>query len=244
MPSSPARPRRWPSGWRTGVSGAQVRLYYTIFRDYDAICRHVEVENPGNESLWLERLMAMSLDLPRRDYDLVTLSGSHLQEKVPHRRPVTSDTVLLESSRGASSPQQTPCVILTDPNTDEASGQVWAVNFVYSGDFQATVQAGQYGGVRVQMGMNPLTFGWELAPGQRFVSPECVLGLLGRGAQRHVRGLSPAVPAAALPGTLAGPAAPGAAEQLGGLPVFHRRGKMPCAGKTGGGAGHRAVCAG
>ena len=157
------------------VSGAQVRLYYTIFRDYDAICRHVEVENPGNESLWLERLMAMSLDLPRRDYDLVTLSGSHLQEKVPHRRPVTSDTVLLESSRGASSPQQTPCVILTDPNTDEASGQVWAVNFVYSGDFQAMVQAGQYGGVRVQMGMNPLTFGWELAPGQRFVSPECVL---------------------------------------------------------------------
>lgn len=156
-------------------TGAQILLYYTIFRDYDAICRHVEVVNGTTDPLWLERLMAMSLDVPGRPYDLITMSGSHLQEKVIHRRPVTADSVVLESSRGASSPQQTPCVILADPHTDERQGQVWAVNFVYSGDFQAVVQAGQYGGVRVQMGMNPLTFGWNLQPGERFISPECVM---------------------------------------------------------------------
>ena len=156
-------------------TGAQIQLFYTIFRDLDAICRHVEVVNGGREALWLERLMAMSLDLPGNNYDLLTLSGSHLMEKVVSRRPLTADSVVLDSCRGASSPQQTPCVVLTDPQTDETHGRVWAVNFVYSGDFQGVVQMGQYGGVRVQMGMNPLTFGWNLEPGQRFVSPECVL---------------------------------------------------------------------
>ncbi len=164
-----------------GPTGAQILLYYTIFRDYDAICRHVEVVNGEADSLWLERLMAMSLDVPGNCYDLITMSGSHLQEKVIHRRPVTADSVVLDSSRGASSPQQTPCVILTQPDANEEQGQVWGINYVYSGDFQAVVQAGQYGGVRVQMGMNPMTFGWNLGPGERFVSPECVMVYSNRG---------------------------------------------------------------
>lgn len=170
--------------------GAQIQLYYTIFRDLDVVCRHVEVVNGTKMALHLERLMAMSLDLPESNLDLLTLSGSHLQEKTICRRPVEADAIVLESSRGASSPQQTPCVILSDPTTNEVKGRVWSVNFVYSGDFQAVVQMGQFGGVRVQMGMNPLTFGWRLEPGERFVSPEAVLvysdeGLNGMSQNYH-----------------------------------------------------------
>lgn len=154
---------------------AQLLLYYTIFREYDAICRHVEVVAGPEEPLQLEILMAMSLDFPRADYDLLTFSGAHLQEKTISRRPVTADSVTLESSRGASSPQQTPCVLLTDPNTDEDRGRAWGINLVYSGDFRAVVQKEPFGGVRVQMGFNPQTFGWQLAPARRFVSPEAVL---------------------------------------------------------------------
>ena len=46
-----------------------------------------------------------------------------------------------------------------DKNANEDIGSVWAFNFIYSGDFQASVQVGQYKTTRIQMGMNPTTFG-------------------------------------------------------------------------------------
>ena len=154
---------------------AQIRLYYTIFRDFDAICRHVEFVNQGKQEIYMERLMSTSMDFPGTDYDLLTLSGSHTSEKNINRRAVSGDSVVIESSRGCSSPQENPCVILMDKESTEYQGQVWGFNYVYSGDFQAVVQTGQYQTVRVQMGMNPQTFGWRLSSGQKFVSPETVM---------------------------------------------------------------------
>lgn len=153
----------------------RLRIYYTVFRDFDAVCRHVEVVNMGSSRIYIERLMSMSLDFAGTDYDLITMTGSHVCEKQIRRRAVSGDAVVLDSCRGSSSPQETPCVILTDPETTESMGRVWGFNYVYSGDFQAVVQTGQYQSLRIQMGMNPRTFGWNLGQGETFVSPETVM---------------------------------------------------------------------
>lgn len=169
---------------------AQIKLYYTIFRDYDVICRHVELVNKGKQDIYIEHLMSMSFDFPGTDYDLLTLTGSHTYEKHIIRRPISGNSVVIESSRGCSSPQENPCVILMEKESAEAYGQVWGFNYVYSGDFQAVVQTGQYSSVRVQMGMNPRTFGWNLKKGEKFVSPETVMvysdsGLCGMSETFH-----------------------------------------------------------
>lgn len=163
------------------IMNAQIRLYYTIFRDYDAVCRHAEVVNMGEKELYLERLMSMSMDFPGTDYDVLTMTGGHMNEKNMNRRPIGSDAIVAESIRGCSSPQATPCIILMEQEAGESQGEVWGANFVYSGDFQAVVQAGQYKSTRVQMGMNPLTFGWNLGAGEQFVAPETVLVYSDRG---------------------------------------------------------------
>lgn len=160
---------------------AGIELYYTIFRDYDAVCRHVEVINAGKQELYLERLMSMSMDFPGTGYDVLTMTGGHMNEKNLNRRPVSSDSVVAESIRGCSSPQATPGIVLMEKEAGEHSGEVWGFQFVYSGDFQAVVQAGQFKSTRVQMGMNPLTFGWNLKSGERFVCPETVLVYSGQG---------------------------------------------------------------
>lgn len=160
---------------------AQMLLYYTIFRDYDAICRHVEVVNKGEQELYLERLMSMSMDFPGTDYDVLTMTGGHMNEKNMNRRPLKSDSIVAESIRGSSSPQATPCIVLMEKQANESHGEVWGANFVYSGDFQAVVQAGQYNSTRVQMGMNPLTFGWSLKKNEQFVVPETVLVYSDKG---------------------------------------------------------------
>ncbi|WP_239386081.1 alpha-galactosidase [Megamonas hypermegale] len=154
---------------------AKINLYYTIFKDFAAICRHVEIVNSGKQNLYLERLMAMSMDFAGTDYDVLTLSGSHINEKNINRRHISADTIVIDSNRGASSPQETPAIFLMEREATENFGQVWGFNFVYSGDFQAVVQTGQYNSVRVQMGMNPLTFGWSLKENESFVSPETVM---------------------------------------------------------------------
>lgn len=154
---------------------AKINLYYTIFKDFAAICRHVEIVNSGKQNLYLERLMAMSMDFAGTDYDVLTLSGSHINEKNINRRHISADTIVIDSNRGASSPQETPAIFLMEKEATEDFGQVWGFNFVYSGDFQAVVQTGQYNSVRVQMGMNPLTFGWSLKENESFVSPETVM---------------------------------------------------------------------
>ena len=154
---------------------AKINLYYTIFKDFAAICRHVEIVNSGKQNLYLERLMAMSMDFAGTDYDVLTLSGSHINEKNINRRHISADTIVIDSNRGASSPQETPAIFLMEREATENFGQVWGFNFVYSGDFQAVVQTGQYNSVRVQMGMNPLTFGWSLKENKSFVSPETVM---------------------------------------------------------------------
>lgn len=152
-----------------------IKLYYTIFRDFDVICRHVEVENHGSSDIYIERLMSMSIDFSGTGYDLLTLAGAHMAEKTMYRRPVSADSIVIESTRGSSSPQETPAVVIMEKEAGEAMGQVWGFQYVYSGDFQAVIQSGQYQSVRIQIGMNPQTFGWRLGKKEKFLTPETVM---------------------------------------------------------------------
>lgn len=166
------------------VMGARIRLHYTVFRDLDVICRHAEIQNDrpaGEPALYLERAASMSLDMPPGPYDVITLGGSAQYEKQIRRRPLSADAVAVESTRGASSPQATPCAILCAPDAGEDAGEVWGFAFVYSGDFLVTVQRSAFDDVRVQVGMNPLTFGWELGPGEAFITPETVMAYSAAG---------------------------------------------------------------
>lgn len=163
------------------VMNASIYLYYTIFADYDVICRHTEIVNHGDKSIYLDKVMSFSMDFADSDYDVMTLSGAHLYEKNIYHRAIKSDSIVLESIRGTSSPQATPFIALMDKNANEDIGSVWAFNFIYSGDFQASVQVGQYKTTRIQMGMNPTTFGWTLSGKEKFVSPEAVLVYTDKG---------------------------------------------------------------
>ena len=130
------------------------------------------------------------MDLPTQEYDVLTLSGAHTEEKNVYRRPLCADSVTIESSRGTSSPQATPFIGLLSPGTTEEQGEVLGVNLIYSGNFYGCVQCGQYGTIRVQLGINPYQFGWQLSPGTSFCTPEAVLvysenGLAGMSNTFH-----------------------------------------------------------
>ena len=167
------------------VLDAELKLFYTIFRDVDIVARHAELTNraagESGTSIYIERIASMCIDMPAGDYDVVTLTGAPQYEKQMCRRPVATDAVVIGSTRGASSPQATPCAILCSPDATEMSGEVWGMDFVYSGDFQISIERSMRDNVRVVVGMNPLTFGWTLEPGGTFVTPETIMTYSDRG---------------------------------------------------------------
>ena len=63
----------------------------------------------------------------------------------------------------------------------EHVGEHFAFSLVYAGDFLAHAEIGQTSTLRLSMGINPMTFEWNLAPGAAFVAPEIALAYSNDG---------------------------------------------------------------
>lgn len=152
-----------------------VYLTYTVYRDYDAITRSVRIMNGSDQKMKLLRVLSASVDFRDSDFDLLQLSGAWGRERDIVRKSLDLGTYAVESRRGTSSHQQNPFVALMRKGSDETSGEVYGLSFVYSGNFLAQVEVDQFSNTRVSMGINPFEFSWILDPGCEFQAPEVVM---------------------------------------------------------------------
>lgn len=157
------------------VAGLKVCLLYSVFASESVITRSVIFLNKGKKPLHLTKMLSMSVDIREDEFDVLTLYGAHNNERNMDRRPLSSGTVKIESLRGTSSPHQAPFMALLRKGADEDQGEVFAANFVYSGNFLAEVQVDPYRNTRFQMGMNPWNGEWKLEAGEMFQTPEVVM---------------------------------------------------------------------
>ncbi|WP_067559694.1 alpha-galactosidase [Faecalibaculum rodentium] len=151
-------------------------LFYVVDEENDAIIRSARFENRSGRPVWLDRTASLSLDVHHGEpVGLITFTGKHNKERQFTRRRLEQGIVSAGSTRGTSSHQQNPAVILTGPDTTETAG--WAVGamLVYSGSFRADAEMDQLGQTRLVMGINPYGFRWKLNPGESFQTPEAVL---------------------------------------------------------------------
>lgn len=54
-------------------------------------------------------------------------------------------------------------------------GEVYAMHFVYSGNFMAQAEVTEFDTVRMVMGIHPEGFSWKLNPQETFQAPEVVM---------------------------------------------------------------------
>ena len=149
-------------------------LVYTVFHDCDVIAKHVRLTNRGNQTVKLERALSSCVDLPSMDFDLVTLWGRHAKERQLERRPLGHGLQGIHSIRGSSSHSHNPFAALVQTGATETTGDVYGFNLIYSGNFTLTAEVDHDATTRVVMGIDPTDFGWLLAPGDTFVTPEAV----------------------------------------------------------------------
>ncbi|HAG69890.1 MAG TPA: alpha-galactosidase [Lachnospiraceae bacterium] len=157
------------------LTGMEIALLYTIFRDYPVIARSAAFHNKGQESLLLDRAMSFSLDLPDQDYIWMQFSGAWGREKKPIERRIDEGITAVSSMRGNSSPNHNPFVILRREHTDEFQGEAFGLSLLYSGNFLTQAEADTYGALRLMTGIHPSHFSWELKPGESFQTPEALL---------------------------------------------------------------------
>ena len=155
--------------------GLTVRLYYTAFGKIDAITRSVRVENTTGKPIRLTSVLSACLDMDNQDFDLITLHGNWALERMISRKKLGWGKQGVSSLRGISSHQEQPFIALAEGTATQTRGQVYAMNFVYSGNFLGQVEMHQQGQLRMVMGIHPTDFCWNLAEGEFFQAPEVVM---------------------------------------------------------------------
>ncbi|MBR0514154.1 MAG: alpha-galactosidase [Clostridia bacterium] len=163
------------------LTGLQVEASYTVFASSGAIARSLNIRNTGSGPLHLTSVQPASVPFWNAGMDVIHLKGAWARERTVVRTPVGEGEYRISSARGASGHEENPFFALCDRNTDEFSGRVWAVSFVYSGSFQASCTVDNTSHARLSIGMNPAVFSWLLNPGESFQSPEAVLAFSDAG---------------------------------------------------------------
>lgn len=161
-------------------TGLSVTLFYTAFPECDVIARRVEVKNKGDHDLDLQRVLSATMDMPGvdrqgRPFELLTYHGTWAREFTKEIRPIGYGRTGVVSICGKTGNRMQSFLGLVSPAVSQEQGEVYGLQFLYSGNFSSMVEKGPNGDIRVSMGIHPEEFTWELAPGETFYSPEAIL---------------------------------------------------------------------
>lgn len=146
-------------------------------------------ESENGQTLLLEKVYSACLDMDNEDFEMLTLCGAWGRERQIQRRKIGFGKQLVSSIRGESSHQEHPFLALVTPGTTQKQGEVYAMHFVYSGNFIAQAEVTEFNYVRMVMGINAEEFAWHLAPGECFYAPEVVLTYSAEGLGKMTRSL-------------------------------------------------------
>lgn len=153
------------------VASLKLHLYYVTYPEYSTIGQFTKIENIGDETVNVHKLLSAMIDLPNGQYDLMTLQGYYGMERKVVRQPLQQGLIEIGSIRGSSGHGQTPALILLDHLTQEEYGEALSLQLMYSGNFEAFAQTNQLGELRLGIGINETQFSYDLAPGASFDTP-------------------------------------------------------------------------
>ena len=172
-----------------GGCGIDVDLIYSVFEDEDVITRSVSVKNAGDRDIRLTKVYSACIDMDDEDFEMLTLHGSWARERQIERRPIAYGKQSVSSLRGESSHQDHPFMAWMTKGTDQTTGDVYGMHFVYSGNFIAQIEKSQFDSICAVMGIHSEGFEWWLTPGEMFTAPEVVLTYSHDGLGQMTRNL-------------------------------------------------------
>lgn len=168
--------------------GIDVVLTYTAFNDVDIITRSVKVINNSSENINITKMLSAALTLDYQEgMKIIDLKGCWSRERHIVYENLHYGSFVNESLRGESGHQTQPFVAVATGNITQTTGEVYAMHFIYSGNFLGKIQINEQDSLRMVMGIHPDTFEWKLEPGDSFQAPEVVLNYSSEGLGKMSR---------------------------------------------------------
>ena len=158
-----------------------LKLNYLVYENSDVIGRNLEFINEGQESVYLEKIMSMQLDLINDDYSLLNLYGGWISEGQKAITKLKPGIFINDSKTGASSNRHNPFFMLLAKKTTLHHGNAYAFNFIYSGNHYEMIEVTNYDKVRLQIGLNPYAFDYEVKAKETFITPLAVMSFSSKG---------------------------------------------------------------
>ncbi len=166
------------------ATNIEVILMYGVLPKKDIITRSTVIINNGTTSITINKAHSLCLDLPEGNWQSIHFHGRHAMERQMERCELIHGIEEFSSSRGTSSHQQNPTILLCEKECTETSGFCVGAALMYSGGFQTQIEKDQLKQVRVVMGINPETFSWKLNASERFNTPEVILSCSMEGTAK------------------------------------------------------------
>lgn len=164
-------------------SKVKLELVYGVMEDCDCLVRYGRLVNSGEETVTVNRLMSMQLDMEAGVLKITDFHGDWAREMAKNETILRQGKYVNDTSVGFSSNRANPLFIWADTETTQEYGDCYAVNLLYSGNHRESAQAGGHGKMRILAGMNPDYLCWQLEAGEAFCSPQAVLTYSHQGYQ-------------------------------------------------------------
>lgn len=142
--------------------------------DDGAVTFDSTVRNTGETPFALDALR-LSIALPGRCGELLTLGGRHAMEAVEHRHQWNQSRIVLENRTGRTSHELMGVVFAGTPHFSEETGDVWGVHLAWSGNFEFMCDASTANMKVIQVGELLEPGDIQLGPGRTHTAPRVLV---------------------------------------------------------------------
>ena len=161
-----------------------LHLYYTLLANENVLLRSSKIINKTNDKINVKRLMSLTLDFPYENQSLIHFPGQWSNERNYSEEKINYGLKTIYSLEGRSGHLDNPFMIIKDVNTNEYDGNCMSFNLIYSGNFINEIFVSSFDGVRVNVGVNPTNFNYELLTDEELTSPEVVVCYSSEGISK------------------------------------------------------------
>ena len=151
----------------------QIEDHTIVYQDTALLERWQTIRNAGSQTVRIERLDSISIDVRQDEYELLSYESAGTKEFESVRAPLEEE-MILEVKTGRSSHGRHPWFALFRSN-----GEVLSASAMWSGNWIFRFEPVADGGYRISGGLHEWEFFKDLAPGQSMESAHVAL-VLGR----------------------------------------------------------------
>lgn len=160
---------------------ARLRLHIEIaLAESGILSCAATLQNDADDAFDLEAIR-ITLPMPGRAAELLTLGGRHLLEFVQHRHTWVQSCITVENRHGKTSHERLGVAIAGTAGFGEHHGEVWGCHLGWSGNYELVCDAVSDGHRVIQLGELLLPGELTLAPGESYTTPTVYGAYSSRG---------------------------------------------------------------